>query len=89
MSKFKLGNFYRIKDAHGTEAIGEYMGRQEEFGCCICYQGNHAYTFNIYGYPGETLDNVKRRYEVGSYETWGYGKEHLPEILKDYGKLEN
>lgn len=87
--KFKLGNCYRLRDAHGTEYTGVYMGRQEGWDCCICYRGNNAYTFNVYGYKDDSLETVKYNMQEGIYETWGYGKEHLPEIIKDYGSYSN
>lgn len=70
----KVGNWYKFREADGCEHIGQYIGRQQEFECCVCGKGHKAYTFNIW-YNKD-----------GGYETWGYGKEHLPEIVDDLGK---
>lgn len=67
------GHWYRFND-RGEKAIGQYTGRQRGFECCVCDKGCNAHTFNIYHTANE-----------GDYETWGYGPNHLPEILEDLG----
>lgn len=73
-NKVKLiaDHWYKFND-RGEIHIGYYYGRQSGFECCVCGKGGNAYTFNIWN---STTD----------YETWGYGKEHLPEILEDLGE---
>lgn len=67
----KVGNWYKFKD-RGEVHIGQYIGRESGFECCVCGKGCRAHTFNIwYG---------------NDYETWGYGDNHLPEIVSDLGQ---
>ena len=72
MAKTKLiaGHWYKFDD-RGEKHIGQYTGDEQGFECCVCCKGNKAKTFNVwYG---------------SDYETWGYGKEHMPEIIEDLG----
>lgn len=62
-------HWYRFND-RGEEYVGQYVGRQSGFECCICGKGSNAYTFNIWS-------------NDCNYETWGYGKEHLPKIIEE------
>lgn len=76
----KKYNWYIIKERfldgdNGKMYIVQYMGREEGFGCMVCDHGNNAQCFNRY-------------YDTDQYETWCYGKEHLPEIIKDLGASE-
>lgn len=64
-------HWYKFND-RGDVYIGYYLGRQKGFECCVCNKGTNAYTFNIWNSSTD-------------YETWGYGKEHLPEIIEDLG----
>ena len=73
-TNLKKDHWYKFKDELGNTSIGQFVGRQEGFECCVCQKGNNAYCFNIW------YD------ENGGYETWGYGREHLPEIIEDLGK---
>ena len=66
-------HWYRFMEPDDNIYIGQYVGRQKGFECCVCGKGFNAYTFNIWN--SET-----------DYETWGYGKEHLPKILEDLGE---
>lgn len=66
------GHWYRFSDRGGTH-IGYYVGRQHGFECCVCGKGQKAYTFNIW-------------HSFSDYETWGYGREHLPTIIEDLGE---
>ena len=68
----KAGNWYMFSD-RGEVHIGQYMGQQKGFECCVCRKGCNAHTFNIW-------------YSDVDYETWGYGPKHAPENLKDFGK---
>lgn len=70
--KLRENHWYKFND-RGEEHIGYFMGRQPGFECIVCGKGSNAYTFNIWN--SET-----------DYETWGYGKEHLPEIIEDLGE---
>lgn len=72
--KVKLikGHWYRFVTM-GETHIGMYIGRQRGFECCVCGKGGNAYTFNLW------------YNERGGYETWGYGEEHLPQIVEDLG----
>ena len=65
------GHFYRFID-RGEEHVGQYIGREDGFECCVCGKGHRAYAFNIW-------------YSEDGYETWAYGKEHMPKILEDLG----
>lgn len=74
--KLVIGNWYKFEDPMTEDVhIGQYMGRQNGFGCCICNRGNKAHTFNIWYKCGDVED----------YETWGYGLCHLPKIIEDLG----
>lgn len=70
---YKLNHWYKFLDFDGNYYIGQYIGRQKGFECCKCGKGCNAYTFNIW-------------YDARSYETWGYGKEHLPKMIQDLGE---
>jgi hypothetical protein len=70
--KLQIGHYYRFIDAEGTKAVGEYIGTEGDFSCCICGKGHKAHCFNIY-------------HKEEEWETWGYGKEHLPNIIEDLG----
>ena len=71
--RMKVLNWYLVEDQRLGKMLVQYYGREEGFECDICGHGNNAYCFNRY-YD----DN-------GGYETFCYGKEHLPRILKDLG----
>lgn len=72
-TNLKANHWYKFKDETGQIHIGQFMGRCEGFECCVCGKGNNAYCFNIWN-------------DDSDYETWGYGKEHLPEIIEDFGE---
>ena len=70
-----IGNhWYRFND-RGNKVIGQYTGRDQGFECCVCDKGCKAHTFNIW-------------YNENGYETWGFGTNHLPQILEDLGEQE-
>lgn len=72
MARLKAGNWYRFKEADGAEHVGQYTGDEQGFECCVCGKGCKAKTFNIwYG---------------ADYETWGYGPNHMPQIIEDLGE---
>lgn len=73
--KLEINHWYRFMEPDDNVYVGQYVGRQKGFECCVCGKGSNAYTFNIWN--SET-----------DYETWGYGKEHLPKILEDLGNYE-
>ena len=58
---------------NGEIHIGQYTGNEQGFECCVCGKGCKAHTFNIW------YD------ENGGYETWGFGKQHMPRILEYLG----
>ena len=69
-----VGHWYKFRE-QGSDVthIGQYMGRTQGFPCCVCGKGNKAHEFNVH-------------YDIhGGYETWGFGKEHIPEIIEDLG----
>ena len=74
----KVGHWYKFKDTYGdgSQHIGQYMGNTQEFECCICGKGHKAHEFNIWYDP------------EGGYETWAYGREHLPKLIEDLGDQE-
>lgn len=59
----------KIIDHTGAERLAEYIGRQEDFECCICGNGSNCYTFNLF--------DSEEDYKNGNYETIGYGREHV------------
>ena len=70
MARLIIGNKYLIDD-RGDVVEAEYMGREGGFECCVCGKGCKAHCFNVYH-----SDNA------GDYETWGFGDNHMPKILK-------
>ena len=70
--KLKENHWYKFND-RGEEHIGYYLGRQKGFECCVCGKGENCFTFNIW-------------HSYRDYETWGYGKSHLPVIVADLGE---
>ena len=71
----RIGHFYRCRDnTHDLTFVGQYVGKVDGMECCVCHKGNSAYAFNVYH-----LD--KPNNELG-YETFFYGKEHLPQNSK-------
>ena len=70
--KLIQNHWYKFND-NGEIHVGYFLGRQPGFECCVCGKGTNAYTFNIWN---SDID----------YETWGYGKEHLPHIIEDLGE---
>lgn len=72
----KKYEWYIIKDSLDNKMhIAQYYGREEDFECCVCEKGHNAFAFNIY-------------YNEDEYQTWCYGKEHMPKIIKELGKSE-
>lgn len=69
-------HWYKFND-RGEIHVGYYLGRSNGFGCCVCGKGTNAYIFNVW--------YAKEDFSIMNYETWGYGKEHLPEIIEDLG----
>lgn len=70
----KVNHWYKFVD-NGETHVGLYVGRQEGFECCVCGKGRNAYTFNIH--------HSKRDQD---YETWGFGREHMPNVVEDLGE---
>lgn len=70
-----IGHWYRFND-RGKEYIGQYVGKEDGFECCVCGKGCKAYTFNIW-------------YDKNNYETWGYGLLHIPRMIDDLGEHED
>ena len=72
----KLYQWYIIQDIHMKDDkyyIVQYYGREEGFECMVCNHGRNAYCVNRYYAPDQ-------------YETWCWGKEHMPRIIKVIGK---
>lgn len=69
--KLVRNHWHKFND-RGEVDIVYYVGRQRGFYCCVCGKGSNAYTLNIWNSSPD-------------YETWGYGQEHLPEIIEDLG----
>lgn len=67
----KKGKIYKF-NYKGLELKGEYMGREEHFECLVCGKGCNAYCFNVF--------NTLEEYANGMYETFSFGKEHLPKL---------
>lgn len=74
-TNLKMNHWYKFND-RGEAHIGQYMGREDGFECIVCEKGCKAHCFNIW------------YNENGGYETWGFGNNHLPEVLEDLGELE-
>ena len=70
--KLTLNNWYRFKESGGNEYTAQYTGRDQGFECCVCGKGCKAHTFNIW-------------HSEFDYETWGFGRDHLPVIIEDLG----
>ena len=76
--KLIKGHFYKTRRPGCDIEVCEYIGRVEGYECQVCGGGHNAYCFNLYHRKSWGLD----------YETYCYGKEHLPEIIEDLGKPE-
>lgn len=76
MTSIKLveNHWYKFND-RGSEHIGQYTGTDQGFPCCVCDKGCKAHTFNIW-------------YNEYGWETWGFGRNHLPQIIEDLGEQE-
>lgn len=72
--KLVENHWYRFSSELGTH-IGQYTGNDQGFECCICNKGCKAHTFNIW-------------YNENGWETWGFGRKHLPQIIEDLGEQE-
>jgi hypothetical protein len=70
----KQGHYYKF-NFMGYEYIGEYMGREKHFECMVCEKGSNAYCFNVFR-------NFKDYTENAEYETFSFGKEHMPELTE-------
>ena len=74
-TRMKAGHWYRMND-RGEKFIGQYVGTEQGFPCCVCDKGCRAKVFNVW-YDKE-----------GGYESWGFGPNHMPELLEDLGDTE-
>lgn len=74
MKKLKTDYIYRVKLNGGEILKLQYVGRQRGFYCCVCEKGNNVHTFNSW-------------YSIDGYETYGFGQEHMPEILEEIGEM--
>lgn len=68
--KLTVGKWYKF-NLEGMTHIGQYVGTEQDFECCVCGKGHKAHTFNIW------YD------KAGGYETWGFGAKHLPEMIQE------
>ena len=64
-------HWYKFND-RGEEYIGQYLGTDTDFECCVCGKGHKGHTFNVF-------------YDENGYESWGYGNAHMPTIIEDLG----
>ena len=71
----KVGHWYKFFQ-FGETHVGQYMGNSQGFSCCVCDKGCKAHEFNIWHCVDGNED----------YETWAFGKEHMPEIIEDLGE---
>jgi len=69
--RLQADHFYRFND-RGEIHVGQYIGSECGFECCVCGKGSRAKCFNVF-------------YDKDGYETWGYGREHMPKILEESG----
>lgn len=69
----KKGKYYKFIYA-GLLHITQYVGREKGFNCCVCGKGENAYCFNSF--------NTLEQYNNGAYETFSFGKEHLPKLIE-------
>ena len=67
----KKGKFYEF-EFKGYKLKGQFMGREKNFECLVCGKGCNAYCFNVF--------NTKEELEQNIYETFSFGKEHLPKL---------
>jgi hypothetical protein len=72
-TKLIINHYYKINDRGGIYKA-QYIGSDNDFECCVCGKGHKARCFNIW-YNHEN--------GVEDYETWGFGKEHMPEIIEE------
>lgn len=56
----------------GIRYLAQFMGRQKGFECMVCGKGGNCFTFNLFDDP--------ESYAKGSYETWGFGANHLDHV---------
>lgn len=79
--RLKKYGYYLIQDCFDNkEHYAQYMGQERGFECCVCCKGNNAYCFNVF--------NNLEEYENCMYETWPYGREHMPRIIKELTREE-
>lgn len=71
--RLEVDHIYLIRLSDGDIVKAQYVGRQRGFECVVCGKGSNAYTFNIWYQNGKYAD----------YETWGFGANHMPEILRE------
>ena len=69
----KKGNYYKFI-YKGSMFISQFMGREEGYSCCVCGKGKNTYCFNVF--------NTLVEYKKDMYETFSFGKEHLPKLIE-------
>jgi hypothetical protein len=67
--KLTAGKWYKIND-RGETHTAQYIGRASNSTCIVCEKGCKAHTFNVF-------------YSNVGYESWGYGNDHLPQIIEE------
>lgn len=83
---FKKGHCYKAYDKHTNSTfIAIYMGCEKGYPCMICGKGNNAKGFNVYQGDSEnpTKAEVEDYISNKGYETFFYGNEHLPTLIKE------
>lgn len=60
---------FKLMDHNGNIHLAEYIGRQQDFECCVCGNGSNCHTFNVF--------SSEEAYKNGEYETIAYGPTHI------------
>lgn len=84
--RLRKGHCYVAEDkTFGGRFVGIYMGREDGYPCMVCGKGGHAYGFNVYQGDAEspTKQEVEDYISSKGYETFFYGKEHMPEVIRE------
>lgn len=67
----KKGNYYEF-EYKGYKCKAQYVGREKNFECMVCGKGCNCYCFNVFNTLEELNNDI--------YETFSFGKEHLPKL---------
>lgn len=79
--RLRKNGYYLIQDCFSDKKyLSQYLGQERGWECCVCNKGCNAHCFNIF-------DNLEK-YDDCIYETWSYGREHMPTIIKELTREE-